>query len=91
MQGNARLARSDLAEEIGRLRAEPADGDIGGTTLAAQAAALDLIDEYRVWTPVLVGGGIPFCPREARHVELELVGSRTSRSKVVQLRYRVRR
>jgi hypothetical protein len=38
-----------LAEEIERLRAEPAEGDIaiGGATLAAEAAALGLIDEYR--------------------------------------------
>src|SRR5271154_1465204 len=46
VQGNARLASGGLAEEIGRLRAEPAEGDIaiGG---AATAAALGLIDEYR--------------------------------------------
>lgn len=66
VQGNARLASGGLAEEIERLRAEPGDGDIaiGGATLAAEAAALDLIDEYRVMVyPVLVGGGIPFFPR----------------------------
>ena len=46
------------------MRAEPAEGDIaiGGATLAAEAAALGLIDEYRARVyPVLVGGGIPFC------------------------------
>ena len=49
VQGNARLASGGLAEEIERLRAEPGEGDIaiGGATLAAEAAALDLIDEYR--------------------------------------------
>src|SRR3954464_10151068 len=49
VQGNARLASDGLAEEITRLRAEPGDGDIaiGGATLAGQAAALGLIDEYR--------------------------------------------
>ena len=53
------------AEEIERLRAEPAEGHIaiGGSTLAAEAAALGLIDEYRARVyPVLVGGGIPFFP-----------------------------
>ena len=63
--GNARLASGGLAEEIGRLRAEPGDGDIaiGGATLAVEAAASGLIDEYRVMVyPVLVGGGIPFFP-----------------------------
>jgi dihydrofolate reductase len=49
VQGHARLASGGLAEEIGRLRAEPAKGDIaiGGAALAAEAAALGLIDEYR--------------------------------------------
>src|SRR5437763_2506101 len=57
VQGHARLASGGLAEEIERLRAETAEGDIaiGGATLAAEAAALDLIDEYRARVyPVLV-------------------------------------
>lgn len=59
-QGNARLAIGGLAEEIARLRAEPGEGEIaiGGAAPAAEAAASDLIDEYRaVAHPVLVGGG----------------------------------
>jgi dihydrofolate reductase len=94
VQGNARLVSGGLAEEIERLRAEPSEGDIaiGGATLAAEAAALDLIDEYRVMVhPVLVGGGIPFFPRQERRVDLELVETRTFSSKVVYLRYRVAR
>jgi dihydrofolate reductase len=94
VQGNARLASGGLAEEIARWRAEPGEGDIaiGGATLAAEAAALDLIDEYRarVW-PVLVGGGIPFFPRRERRVDLELVETRTFDSRVVYLRHRVMR
>ena len=92
VQGNARLASGGLAEEIERLRAEPGEGDIaiGGATLAAEAAALGLIDEYRAMVyPVLVGGGIPFFPRRERRVELELVETRTFSSRVVYLRYRV--
>jgi dihydrofolate reductase len=94
VEGNARLASGDLAEEIGRLRSEPGDGDIGigGATLAAEAAASGLIDEYRARVhPVLVGGGIPFFPRGERRVDLELVETRTFSSKVVYLRYRVAR
>ncbi len=94
VQGNARLASGDLAAEIERLRAEPGEGEIaiGGATLAAQAAALDLIDEYRPMVyPVLVGGGIPFFPRQERRVDLELVDTRTFSSKVVYLRYLVAR
>jgi len=92
VEGNARLATGTLAEEVERLRADPGEGEIaiGGATLAAEAAALDLIDEYRVMVyPVLVGGGIPFFARDERQVDLELVETRTFGSKVVYLRYRV--
>jgi dihydrofolate reductase len=94
VQGNARLADGTVAEEVERLRAEPAEGDIaiGGAALAAEAAASDLIDEYRAWVyPVLVGGGIPFFPQREQRVDLELVETRTFRSKVVYLRYSVAR
>jgi len=94
VEGHARLASGGLAEEIERLRAEPGEGEIaiGGATLAAEAAALDLIDEYRAMVyPVLVAGGIPFFPRRERRVDLELLESRTFSSKVVYLRYRVAR
>jgi dihydrofolate reductase len=94
VEGNARVATGGLAEEIERLRAEPGEGDIaiGGATLAAEAAALGLIDEYRARVyPVLVGGGIPYFPQRERRVDLELVESRTLSSRVVYLRYRVAR
>jgi dihydrofolate reductase len=94
VQGNARLASGGLAAEIERLRAEPGEGEIaiGGATLAAEVAALGLIDEYRVIVyPVLVGGGIPFFPQRERRVDLELVETRTFSSRVVYLRYRVAR
>jgi dihydrofolate reductase len=94
VEGQARLASGGLAEEIERLRAEPGDGDIaiGGATLAVEAAASDLIDEYQVMVyPVLVGGGTPFFPRHERRVDLDLVETRTFGSGVVYLRYRVAR
>ncbi|AWT47200.1 MULTISPECIES: dihydrofolate reductase family protein [Streptomyces] len=92
VQGQARLASGSVAQEIERLRAEPGEGEIaiGGATLAAEAADSGLIDEYRIMVyPVLVGGGIPFFPRHERHVDLELVETRTFNSKIVHLRYRV--
>ena len=94
VEGHARLATGGVGDEIARLRAEPGEGEIaiGGATLAAEAAALGLIDEYRVMIyPVLVGGGIPFFPRDERRVDLELVETRTFGSRVVYLRYRVPR
>lgn len=88
----ARLATGGLAEEVERLRAEPGEGEIavGGATLAADAAALGLLDEYcvRVY-PVLVGGGAPLFPQQEQRTDLELLDSRTFPSRVVQLRYRV--
>jgi dihydrofolate reductase len=94
VEGHARLASGGVEEEIERLRAEPGQGEIaiGGATLAAEAAALGLIDEYRARVyPVLVGGGIPFFPQSERRVALELVESRTFSSRVIYLRYRVAR
>ena len=94
VQGSARLAFGDIAEEIERLRAEPGEGEsaIGGAMLAAQVAALGLIDEYRVMVhPVLVGGGISYFPQGERRVDLELVETRTFDSGVVYVRYRVTR
>ncbi|MHB1928505.1 MAG: dihydrofolate reductase family protein [Acidimicrobiales bacterium] len=94
VRGNARLASGGLAEEIERLRAEPGDGAIaiGGATLAAEAAALGLIDEYRARVyPVLVGGGVPFFPQRERRVDLDLVDSRSFSSGVLYLSYRVAR
>lgn len=94
VRGNSRLASGDLAAEIERLRAEPTTSDIaiGGATLAAQAAELDLIDEYRVRVyPVLVGGGTPFFPRQGRRENLELIENRALDSRIVYLRYRVTR
>ena len=73
---------------------EPGEVDIaiGGAALAAAAAALGLIDEYRPRVyPVLVGGGIPFFSQRERRVDLELVETRTFSSRVVHLRYQVAR
>ncbi|HTR69374.1 MAG TPA: dihydrofolate reductase family protein [Mycobacteriales bacterium] len=91
VHGNARLATVGVAAEIDRLRSEPGEGDIaiGGATLAAQIAALGLIDEYRVRVyPVLVGGGVPFFARGEHRVDLDLLDTRAFGSGVVYLRYR---
>ena len=90
--GHARLASGSVAQEIAWWRSGPGEGDIaiGGATLAAEAATLGLIDEYRVRVyPVLVGGGIPLFPQRERRVGLELIENRTFSSRVAYLRYRV--
>lgn len=92
LRGNHHLATRSLKEEIEHWRDEPGMGDIaiGGASLAAQAAALGLIDEYRVRVyPVLVGGGTSFFPEQERRENLELVDVRNFSSGIVALRYRV--
>jgi dihydrofolate reductase len=86
---NTTLARDGLRAELASLQASVGgDVAVGGADLAAEAARLDLIDEYRLFVyPVAVGGGVPFFPRDHR-VDLELVETRTFSSRVVYLRYR---
>lgn len=94
VEGSYELARGGLAAEVERWRATPGEGAIalGGATLAAEAADLGLLDEYRLRVhPVLVGGGTPLFPRGGRRVDLELLDSRAFRSGVVHLRYGVGR
>jgi dihydrofolate reductase len=93
VEGNARLAAGGIEEEVARLR-EEASGDlaVGGAGLAASFARAGLIDDYRLFvSPVVLGGGTPFFPPLEQRVELELVETRTFGSRVVYLRYAVRR
>jgi dihydrofolate reductase len=77
VEGNARLASGGLAEEVERLRAEPGETEIaiGGATLAAEAAALGLIDEYRAmvwrWHSVLPPARAPGGSRTRRDPHLQ--------------------
>ena len=90
VEGNARLAGEGLAEEVARLKQQPGkDLAIGGAGLAASAARLGLIDEYRLFvSPIVLGAGTPFFPALDERIELELVETRTFGSRVVYLRYR---
>jgi dihydrofolate reductase len=89
VEGNARLARGSLADEIAAVVATGGDAEIGGATLAAEAFELGLIDELRMFRcPVVVGGGTPFLPPVTVDVPLELLETRTFDSSVVYERYR---
>jgi dihydrofolate reductase len=63
---------------------------VGGPHLAAQALAAGLVDECRliVW-PVVLGGGNPALPTDAR-IDLELLDERRFGNGVVHLHYRPR-
>src|SRR5919106_2234242 len=90
VEGNARLARDSVPEEVRRLK-EQVDGDlaVGGAGLAADCIELDLVDEYNLFVyPVIVGGGKPFFPSTHASLELELVETRSFASRVAYLRYR---
>jgi dihydrofolate reductase len=90
VEGNARLARRDVAEEATELKNQPGAGivSVGGARLAASLAEKDLIDEYRLFVnPVVLGGGTPYFPPLPNRLDLELIETRIF-SQVVYLRYR---
>ena len=90
VEGNARLAEDDPADEVARLQAQPGgDIGVGGAGLAAELIERGLVDEYRLFVcPVVVGGGTPYFPPLDSPIELELVETRTFASPAVYLRYR---
>jgi dihydrofolate reductase len=90
VEGNARLARGEVAEEVRALKEEPGgDLAVGGAGLAAAVARLGLIDEYRPFVyPVVLGGGTPYLPPLEERTDLELVETRTFGQGVVYLRFR---
>ena len=90
VEGNARLATGDVADEVGALKQQPGgDLSVGGAGLAATCIELGLVDEYGLFVnPVVLGGGTPFFPPLEQRIELELVETRTFASRVVYLRYR---
>jgi dihydrofolate reductase len=86
VEGNARLATGDPAEELARLEGDIA---VGGAGLAATLIERGLVDEFRVFVnPVIVGGGTPFFPALDHRIDLELVDTRTFGSRVTYARYR---
>lgn len=90
VQGDARLAKGSVAEEIAAaLAATDRDVEIGGAGLAATAFELGLVDELRIFRyPIVVGGGTPFLPPVSEQVPLELIETRTFGSRVIYERYR---
>lgn len=90
VEGNARLARESVADEI--VAAHNATGkniEIGGAALAAEAIGLGLVDEFRIFrNPIVLGGGTPFLASAAEPVELELVETRLFSPGVIYERYR---
>ncbi|MDQ3916157.1 MAG: dihydrofolate reductase family protein [Actinomycetota bacterium] len=86
-----RIERDFDPEAIRQMKATaPNDISVGGPTLAGQAISAGLVDELHLFvTPVVVGGGTQWLPRDVR-VDLELLDIRRLGSGVVHLHYRVR-
>jgi dihydrofolate reductase len=90
VQGNTRLLRDGVAEEVADLKRQPGkDLAVGGASLASTLIKLDLVDEYRLFvSPVVLGGGTPYFPALEERVNLELLETRTFGSRVLYVRYR---
>jgi dihydrofolate reductase len=90
VEGNARLAKASLAEEIAAaVEATDKDIEIGGAGLACAAIELGVIDELRMFRyPIVVGGGTPFLPPVRKAIPMELLETRTFGSRVIYERYR---
>ena len=90
VEGNYELVSEGVAEKVAELKEQPGgDVGVGGAGLASTLTKLGLIDEYELFvTPVVLGGGTPYFPALDERFDLELVETRTFRSRVVYLRYR---
>lgn len=90
VEGNARLARGSLAEEVAAtLTTTDRDVEVGGAGLAAQAIELGLVDEFHIFrNPIILGGGTPLLPPVTTQIELELLATRSFASRVVHEHYR---
>jgi dihydrofolate reductase len=87
---HSRLAVSDVAEEIARLKREPGR-DIyvtGGARLARSLSQRGLIDEYNLTIhPILLGSGMPLFGEMSEELALTLVGTIPFESGAVHLIY----
>jgi len=91
---NSILIKENVAEEIRKLKNQ--DGRdmivIGSPRFAHGLMRHNLIDEFRVnVNPIILGKGLPLFKDVPQRVQLELVQSRTFRSGVVGLVYRLKK
>jgi dihydrofolate reductase len=86
---NTTLLRANLQEEIMKLKQQPGKNiSIGGLKVASQLAQADLIDEYRFLVQPIVAGKGPCLFESGKNFALELIGSRTFHSGIVELHYK---
>lgn len=86
---NTKLLRSNLQEEIVKLKQQPGKNiSIGGLNIATQLAQAGLIDEYHFLIQPIVAGKGPRLFESGKELTLELIGSKTFRSGIVELHYK---
>jgi len=86
---NTTLLRSNLHEEIVKLKQQPGKNiSVGGLNIASQLAQAGLIDEYRFLIHPMIAGKGPRLFESGKNLTLELIGFKTFRSGVVELRYK---
>ena len=88
---NTRIVRTNLRDEILKLKQEPGrDILVGGVSIPSQLIELGLVDEYRfVVVPVIAGEGRRLCEGVSlpEKLRLKLVESKVFESGYVALRY----
>lgn len=89
VDANSRLVREDIAEEVGKLKAQPGkDLNVGGAGIASTFMKFGLIDEYRVYAhPILLGAGKPMFAGVEQPLNLRLMEATRFGSGVTLLRY----
>ena len=89
---NTSILRTDLRDEILKLKQEPGKNIVvGGVDIPSQLIKLGLVDEFLfVVFPVIAGGGRRLLEGVSLHdkLQLKLVDSKTFKSGCVALRYR---
>ena len=90
-EGNTRIVRTKLQDEIRKLKQEPGkDILVGGVNIPSQLIELGLVDEYRlVVQPIVAGAGRRLLEGVSlqEKLRLKLVESKSLKSGCVALRY----
>ena len=90
-EGNTRIVRTKVADEIGKLKQEPGKSILtGGVAVPSQLIELGLVDEYRfVVQPIVAGEGRRLLEGVSlpEKLQLKLVESKIFGSGCVALRY----
>ena len=88
---NTRIVRTNLHDEVLRLKQEPGKMILaGGVSIPSQLIELGLVDEYRfVVNPIVAGEGRRLLEGDSlpERLQLKLVGSKIFKSGCVALRY----